>query len=138
MRRRPIEIVLGFLAVQACFLGTVWSQASPAGSRYLATRQEDGRVLLQWRTGYDTNNLGFNVYREEEGGRILVTPQLVAGSALFAGASPGVLLAERSYRWWDRLPKSQQHTEYWIEEVDLNGRSIWHGPILTGDPMAKP
>lgn len=28
------------------------------------TRDADGRVLLQWRTGFEVDNLGFNIYRE--------------------------------------------------------------------------
>ncbi len=138
MHWRPIFRVLGFLALQVCFSATVWPQIPRPAGTYRATRYQDGRVLVQWRPVYDANNLGFNVFREEGDRRILATPQLVAGSALFASASPGILLAERSYRWWDRLPKNQRHAEYWIEELDLSGRSTWHGPILTDDATAKP
>ena len=60
----------------------------------------DGRVLLQWRTGHEVDNLGFHLYREVSGVRTRITPQLVAGSALIAG--PGaVLTAGRPYAWWD-------------------------------------
>jgi hypothetical protein len=46
----------------------------------------DGGVLIQWRTGMEVNNLGFNIYCDD-GGRLLgVNPELVAGSALRIGS----------------------------------------------------
>ena len=34
---------------------------------FTGTEHENGLVLLQWRTGYEVDNLGFHVYREQEG-----------------------------------------------------------------------
>jgi hypothetical protein len=87
----------------------------------------DGLVSLDWKTGQELDNLGFNVYRDERGQRTPVTPQMVAGSALLAG--PGTTLgAGRSYSWLDSQPRSKK-AQYWLEEVDLNGQSTWHGPV---------
>jgi hypothetical protein len=83
-------------------------------------------VLIQWQTGYEVDNLGFNVYRELNGRRARVTPQLVAGSALMAGPKTG-LTAGQTYSWWDST--TNRDARYWIEDIDLNGRSVWHGPI---------
>src|SRR6185295_8736679 len=55
-----------------------------------------GSNVLRWQTGYEAANLGFNIYRDENGSRVRVTPDLVAGSALFVGART-VLGAGRSY-----------------------------------------
>src|SRR5262249_274457 len=33
----------------------------------LKAMRNDGRVLLEWQTGYEINNLGFNIYRETDG-----------------------------------------------------------------------
>jgi predicted extracellular nuclease len=83
-------------------------------------------VLLRWQTGEEADNLGFNLYREEAGERLRVTPQIVAGSALVA--SPGTTLsAGRSYSWWDTQAKPG--ARYWLEEIDLNGNRLWHGPV---------
>ena len=99
-------------------------------------------VQVTWRTGYEADNLGFHLYREEGGRLIRLTPELVAGSALFAGTN---LSAGRSYTWWDDaerrtpnaqrlLPHAQRRTpnaelKYWLEDVDLNGKRTRHGPI---------
>src|ERR1700722_19869935 len=39
-------------------------------------------VHLDWKTGGEARNLGFNVYREENGQRVQLNPSLIAGSAL--------------------------------------------------------
>ncbi len=86
------------------------------------------QVLLQWKTDEEVDNLGFNLYREENGKRIRLNPQILAGSALVAG--PGVeMKAGRSYSWWDGSSLGRQNSRYWLEEIALDGNSVWHGPI---------
>jgi hypothetical protein len=93
-----------------------------------AVRQKDG-VSLNWRTGSEVSNLGFNIYREQNGKRTRISPQLIAGSALLAGNRTS-LTAGNAYSWKD---KNSQGTDarYWLEDVDLNGQSTWHGPITS-------
>ncbi|HYV07937.1 MAG TPA: C25 family cysteine peptidase, partial [Blastocatellia bacterium] len=91
-----------------------------------ATRYTDG-VVLQWRTGMEVDNLGFNVYREEGGRRVRLNQQLLAGSALMVGPETE-LRSGRPYAWTDRSASSAG-ARYWIEDVDLNGTSTLHGPI---------
>ncbi|MGH7703239.1 MAG: hypothetical protein ACREMO_09100, partial [Gemmatimonadales bacterium] len=93
-----------------------------------ATSSDDGRVLLQWRSGYEVNNLGYHLYREQGGERVRLTPELVAGSALFAGVGTP-LTAGRGYTWWDAPPRGSGPFQYWLEDVDLNGTRTWHGPV---------
>src|SRR6185503_9941772 len=52
---------------------------------------------------------------------------LIAGSALSVG-SETPLSAGRSYTWLDGKTQSKKATSYWLEEIDLNGRSDWYGP----------
>jgi hypothetical protein len=110
------------------------SSASPTEVelvRFDAISFDDGRVLLEWQTGYEVDNLGFNLYREQAGERTLITRELIAGSALVAG--PGTLLsAGRSYRWTDRPPGGSKSARYWLEEISLDGRSVWHAPDTFG------
>ncbi len=122
-----------------------WTIASPitptgvAMVSFKATRY-DGRVLLEWQTGYEVNNIGFNVYREQNGDLAPVTPEPIAGSALIAG--PGTKLsAGFAYSLWDEniadcgLPIADcQNTRYWIEDIDLSGRTTVHGPFGIDQP----
>ncbi|HEX8090117.1 MAG TPA: lamin tail domain-containing protein, partial [Blastocatellia bacterium] len=96
---------------------------SPTEARlvsFKATGGENGKVYLQWQTGYEVNNLGFNVYRDQGGKRTLVTPQLVAGSALMVGPSTA-LTAGQSYSVWDSASDGED-AQYWLEDVDLKGQ----------------
>lgn len=113
--------------------------ASPTAVRMSACEaaiRDDGRVLLKWETGFETDNLGFNVYRMEDGERVRVNQQVIAGSALLAG--PGTALtAGHSYRWRDTLQSGGRSARYWLEELDLNGQSTWHGPIDPARSIAE-
>ena len=87
----------------------------------------DGGALLEWRTAYEVDNLGFNIFREENGNRVRVNKQLIAGSALLVGPSTR-LGAGYSYAWKDTTATSR-NAIYWLEDVGLNGASTWHGPV---------
>ena len=121
--------------------GTFSNQISGPGTATLveliafsATGYAEG-VLLAWQTGYEVDNLGFRLYRDDGHQRRPLT-QLLAGSALLTG--PGTVLgAGRSYSWWDPTPPAEGDAQYWLEDIDLNGQSTWHGPIVA-QPVAGP
>jgi hypothetical protein len=96
-----------------------------------ATRSEKG-VTITWRTGYEVDNLGFDVYREVAGERTRVNSKLIAGSALFV--PQGFTTVGRPYTWTDDSPafdeKDLKDVTYWVEDLDLNGKRTLHGPIL--------
>ena len=87
---------------------------------------DDGRVLLRWSSSQEVDNLGYNVYREVNGQRTKINPQTIAGSALVTGPKVA-LTAGKSYVWSDQL--TQAGTRYLLEDIDLNGKSNWTGPI---------
>lgn len=105
-------------------------QAAPTAIKLasFAATGYNGGVFLQWETGFEVDNLGFRLYRDESGRRVPITDQIIAGSALVAGS--GVALgAGRSYAWWDG--NALGGASYWLEEIDVRGRSIWHGPFAS-------
>lgn len=88
--------------------------------------QYDTSTTLAWKTGYEVDNLGFNVYREVAGRRTQLNASLIAGSALVAGQGVA-LTAGNSYAWTDAAGGA--NARYWLEEIDLEGRSTLHGPF---------
>ena len=61
--------------------------AAPTGialSSFEGKAYEGGKVLLKWRTGYEMNNLGFDVYREQGGKKVRLTSEPIKGSALLS------------------------------------------------------
>ena len=81
----------------------------------------NGGTLLQWQTGFEVNNLGFNIYRQQGGSRVRINPSLIAGSALMIGNAR--LESGNSYSWQDDV-------------ADPNGRLLdrgcqyrWHNSV---------
>jgi hypothetical protein len=90
-------------------------------------------VTINWRTGFEADNLGFNLYRAEDGRRVSVNPALIAGSALFAGVATQ-MTAGQSYTWLD--PAGAAGASYWLEAVDGAGLRTWHGPAYATESFA--
>jgi hypothetical protein len=112
-----------------------WTIGPPSGPSavemvsYSANHSRDGKVLLQWETGQEVNNLGFNIYREEAGKRMRLNKSLVVGSGFMA--TPGTrMTAGYSYAWRTGAPQTEGSV-FWIEEIDFSGRTVWHGPIYS-------
>jgi uncharacterized repeat protein (TIGR01451 family) len=85
------------------------------------------RALLFWKTGGESHNLGFNIYREQNGQRVRLNPSLIAGSALLMrGALPKH--SGKTYAWIDSSPGAGSGA-YWLEDVDVNGTRTSHGPV---------
>jgi CSLREA domain-containing protein len=97
-----------------------------------ATAYKNG-VLVEWQTGRESGNLGFNVYRENASGkRELVTPNLVAGSALTASEN---LLSEQNYSWFDE--GGDQNSAYFIEAEDIAGAKEIYGAFKSEASMPE-
>ncbi len=92
-------------------------------------KRYDRGVLLRWRTGYEVNNLGFNLYREVNGVRTKVNRTPIAGSGLAAARGTRVN-AEQSYAFWDdSVADTAGPVLYWLEDLDFRGKSTMHGPV---------
>ena len=84
-------------------------------------------IVFQWTTGFEVNNLGFNLYRDHRGKRIPINPSIIAGSALMA--APGIAMtAGNSYSWIDAAGTSD--SVYYLEDIDVNGTRTMHGPVI--------
>jgi len=96
-------------------------------AHFVSDKNGAQRVALIWKTGGEAHNLGFNVYREQNGNRVRMNPSVIAGSALLMrGSLPKH--AGRSYMWMD--PSAVvAGTSYWLEDIDVNGTRTMHGPI---------
>jgi hypothetical protein len=84
-------------------------------------------VLIEWRTSFELDNLGFNVYRERAGARTQVNPGIIAGSALIAGQGTP-LYAGYTYQWFDGGGSLDSH--YYLEDLDIKGTHTVNGPFI--------
>jgi hypothetical protein len=150
------EVRVAALARDACWIGTEYNNQSNSGTfitleatgqnpaptavkliSFTASEYSSG-VLLRWHTGHEVRNLGFHVYREENGQLTRLTPEPVAGSAFLAGKGR-TPTAGHSYSWWDAsLSPQTSSLKYWLKDIDLNGTHTMHGPvtpILSREPL---
>ena len=98
-----------------------------------AAQDASGRVAIHWTASLDTDNLGFNVYRQTAAGREKINQQLIAGAAFFTkthDVRPG-----RGYRWSD---ETREPAQYYVEEIDLHGNRTLHGPLTPIPLFALP
>ena len=83
-------------------------------------------VLIEWRTSFELDNLGFNIYRDDNGAQILVNPSIIAGSVL-RQRTP--LDSGYEYQWFDA--GGTGYSRYYLEEIRLNERNILLGPFTS-------
>ncbi|HJW93500.1 MAG TPA: C25 family cysteine peptidase [Thermoanaerobaculia bacterium] len=95
--------------------------------RKLDATQDKSKVLVTWETSFESDNLGFDLYREIDGVRTKINKKLIAGSALRSKKNDDH--AGYSYRFRDKLPSANAFAQYYLEDVDLNGTRTMHGPV---------
>lgn len=95
-----------------------------------------GKVTLNWKTGTEINNAGFNVYRSSglDGARSKVNGGIIAAA--------GEAVSGASYRFADAPGYGVFY--YWLEDVEFTGIATLHGPLQVtvtpsfGRPMYRP
>jgi len=105
-------------------------------AHHVTDKNGSRRVVLTWKTGGESHNLGFHVYRELNGNRVRMNPSPIAGSALLmTGAMPKH--AAKSYAWIDPATPVPG-ASYWLEDIDVNGTHTLHGPVqASNSPVAS-
>ncbi len=92
----------------------------------VATETCPGTVVA-WETSYEIDTLGFNVYRDQGGQRVLLNPTFIPAGGPAGGGG-------HRYQLVDAASTDPSRT-YWVEEVRFDLTSGWHGPVA---PVAGP
>jgi hypothetical protein len=99
---------------------------------FQAARSDDG-VMLEWHTGHEVNNIGFNVYRQgSDGEMVKLTKHMVAGSGLMVRKNTEIT-SGLSYYWSDPDTKKGDNPRYWLEDLDASGQTSWNGPFFINE-----
>jgi hypothetical protein len=90
-----------------------------------------GSVLLAWETVSEIDNAGFSLYRSLSDGAPETWLAFVPSQA--PGSSGGF-----AYTYIDQAVQPGVTYWYWLEDVDLDGRTTLHGPVSAtpGTPLA--
>ena len=97
---------------------------------------EDQKALLQWETGSEINNLGFEVYRATAAAGEYVKIASYEDDETLAGA--GNSSSARQYRYADGNVSGGATYWYQLADVDYQGVRSFHGPVSVEAPEALP
>jgi len=148
MKRASSETQIGIAALTVVLL---WSMLPMAGAQVTVRAQDSSLaatslahttevnvlasptgVLIEWRTSFLLDNLGFNIYREQGGARTQVNGSIIAGSALNAGQGTAI----DTYQWFDGT--GTLDSRYYLEDLSLGGQTNLIGPFIPGWSITLP
>jgi uncharacterized repeat protein (TIGR01451 family) len=97
--------------------------ATPVELKSFTAAYDGMGVGVQWETGVELENLGFNLYRSTsfDGDRVKLNGNLIPGM----GNSQG-----QAYEWRDSVPDTKTTYYYWLEDVSWKFETKTHGPAL--------
>ena len=98
---------------------------------FAAAPQGNG-VLLTWETATEFDNLGFRLYRAGtlDGQRTRLNQRLIPSQ------SPGSAVGA-AYTFLDETAAPGNTYYYWLEDVDVYGVAVQHGPAVAEVPLAR-
>ncbi|MEP7027453.1 MAG: FlgD immunoglobulin-like domain containing protein [Candidatus Eisenbacteria bacterium] len=113
---KPIIFVVSANGVsRTCETSIMVDCGTPTRLAFADAEVQDGGVMLHWTMADGLQYQGFHVYREEGNtGRVRLTDQLITGAT--------------DYTYFDRYAANQP-VNYWLAEIELDGSTVWHGPI---------
>lgn len=94
---------------------------------YFEAEGADEKIILRWETAFETENLGFNIYRSAIGSykdAEKLNPTLIE-SLVPTGSTYGA-----EYEFVDATANPFVTYYYWLEDVDVNGETELHGPVF--------
>ncbi len=100
-------------------------------------------VLLTWTTSSEFDNVWFRILRGRPvagSGSKRTPPDVVDLAPITPQLIPaqGSELAGSDYRYVDRSVQPPGTVHYYLEDVDTNGRTTRHGPVVVEIPQKRP
>jgi hypothetical protein len=137
MNRGRILATIALLAVGTVLSATKASAAPPAAVtlsffKAALASENSPQVALTWATGSEINSAGFNIYRSEnvDGPYVRINPQLIPTS--FDPVTGG------KYQHMDMNVVTGRTYYYQLEDVELNGTSKRHEPVVIAVSSTSP
>lgn len=75
-------------------------------------------AILEWETSVEAGNVGFNVYEEIGGRKVLLNAELIPAKAMSR-------IETSAYSF----ETPSEGRRFWLEEVDVEGKTRFHGPF---------
>lgn len=113
----------GTTETSSAFFGTVRTTLIELAE--LTVKPGNKKATLIWKTASEIDNAGFNIYRAEslDGDYVKINESLIIGS--------GSSTQGATYGFVDRNVQNRNTYFYKLQDIDLEGKSTFHGPIST-------
>ncbi len=101
--------------------------------------RDSAENLIHWRTTFELDNIGFNIYREQDGVYTRLNSSIIPGSVLKVG--DGCPMSDGNvYSWTDT--QGTANSQYYVQALDLDGDKAIFGAITlaqsgTGKRLSK-
>ena len=102
----------------------------PVTMNYFYARRQANDLLVDWSTGTETGNLGFNLYRKTTQGLQKLNLMLIPSSAITTHDP-------QDYSFKINFVALNGSTEFFLEDVDILGRTTLHGPFGLGKVIGQ-
>lgn len=122
----PVSVVSSPTGFQDDYAGEVQDynfRLTPVELALFVAMVNNGGVQLEWRTGSETENMGFLLYRADTENGLFEQ----ISRALIPGA--GTSSSAHTYRYTDNTAQTGRTYFYKLADVDFNGRMTLHGPV---------
>lgn len=102
---------------------TIGAEQTVVELSYFRAKSLDSRVVLEWGTGSELDNEGFNILRseKEDSGYFQINPFLIH--------SKGETGFGAEYSFTDYNVRNGVTYYYFLEDIDIYGKSTLHGPV---------
>ncbi len=111
----------------ACIWAAITDQEPLAVQmNFFEANGEQESIVLRWQTAFETDNMGFNIYRSES---LLREDAIRLNNNMISSLVPPGSTFGADYEFVDKSAQPYRRYFYWIEDVDVNGTLTEHGPI---------
>lgn len=129
----PDSVITGLMISEEDATNSVaiWARVGPVkptaiDMNFFEANGAEESIVLRWQTAFETDNIGFNVYRSET---LIRENAVQLNQKLIASLVPPGSTFGADYEFVDDNALPYTTYFYWIEDVDVNGTVTIHGPM---------
>ena len=94
----------------------------PVTMNYFHAKRQDSSLSIDWSTGTETGNVGFNLYMEDANGKHKLNNQLIPSTGFTTHVPQDYAFATSA-----ELPGGE--IKFTLEDIDIRGKTALHGPF---------
>lgn len=129
----PDSVITGLMISEEDHTNSVaiWARVGPVkptavDMNFFEANGAEESIVLSWQTAFETDNIGFNVYRSET---LIREDAVQLNQEMIKSLVPPGSTFGADYLFVDTTAKPYTTYFYWLEDFDVNGEVTSHGPV---------